>query len=202
MLKINAKVKTRKATLADWESSNPILLAGEEILVELPSGVIKRKIGDGTQHFTSLSYYEEPIIQESKDYADSLLGGETYKDVYSTSENVLGQWVDGRPIYRTVLTFTNPTMSKQWVRRNFTTAEQSSMNIDFYLNVRGMAKCKSASTTATGMWQPVPRICPDAVEEYSIGVGDLAVNVVVVLFGTSYTEVEVMYLILDYVKKS
>lgn len=144
----------------------------------------------------------ESCLQSAKDYADSLLGGETYNDKYSNTESVSGQWVDGRPIYRTVLTFTNPTMSKQWIRRNFTSTEQSAMNIDFYLNIRGMAKCTSASTSATGMWQPVPRICPDAVEEYSIGVGDLDSTVIGVLFGISYTGVETMYLILDYVKRN
>lgn len=206
---LQTRILTKRDALANWTAANPLLLNGEEVLVDLPNnGGIRRKIGDGESLFSSLPYSDEDIyteinnsLQSAKDYADSLLGGETYKDVYSNSESVSGQWVDGRPIYRTVLTFTSPTMSKQWVRRNFTTAEQSSMNIDFYLNVRGMAKCKSESATATGTWQPVPRICPDAVEEYSIGVGDLAANVVGVLFGTSYTEVEVMYLILDYVKK-
>lgn len=203
----NTRIRTKRDTFANWTAANPLLLNGEEVLVDIDNGGTRKKIGDGESQFNSLPYADEYIytkinssLQSAKDYADSLLGGETYNDIYSNNESVSGQWIDGRPIYRKVITFTNPTMSKQWVRRNFTTTEISEMNVDFYLNVRGMAKCTSTSTTATGTWQPVPRICPDAVEEFSIGVGDLKADVVGVLFGTSYTAVEVMYLILDYVK--
>lgn len=164
-------------------------------------------VSDGAWTISDKEIYTEinNVLQQSKDYADSLLGGESYNDKYSTEESVSGQWIDGRPIYRKVVTINSVTFSNNeyWARYYFTTQEVAAMNVDFYTNVRGMVKTTSDVTSAAdNTWQPIPRICPDAIADYSIGVGDLTADTVGVLFGTRYTGAAPIYLILDYVKKS
>lgn len=63
-----------------------------------------------------------------------------------------------------------------------------------------MAYCYSASSTASGSWQPIPRVCPDALTQYSIGFGDLNPTSIGVLFGTSYTGAKI-YFTIEYVKE-
>lgn len=209
---VNTRIQTKRDSFSNWEVNNPVLLDGEEILVDTTNGEIRRKIGDGTTSYNDLPFADESIrtlinntLQDAKDYSDSLIGSEQFAEKYSSTEIVSGQWIDGRPIYRRTLTFSannDISTSKNWVRYYLSSSEQAEMNLDFYINIRGMVKASSVSTTATGSWQPVPRICPDAVEEYSIGLGDLTSTAVGVLFGSSYTAISVMYLTIDYVKKT
>ena len=52
---INVKLKQRIDTESNWSSKNPVLLKGEQGLVE---GTSKYKIGDGTTAWNSLPYYQ------------------------------------------------------------------------------------------------------------------------------------------------
>lgn len=52
---INVKLKQRIDTESNWSSKNPVLLKGEQGLVE---GSSKYKIGDGTTAWNSLPYYQ------------------------------------------------------------------------------------------------------------------------------------------------
>ena len=60
---INARVQTRRDTLANWESENPVLLNGETVIVDTDDG-LRKKTGDGTSVFTSLSYDDENVYAE------------------------------------------------------------------------------------------------------------------------------------------
>lgn len=51
------KIKTRRGTLAQWNSSNPIPADGEPCWV---SDVGRFKVGDGTRHFSQLPYVTLP----------------------------------------------------------------------------------------------------------------------------------------------
>ena len=63
---------------------------------------------------------------------------EIAKEVYSTEEQVVGTWIDGKPIYRKVISLNCPTCSDNGVFADATT-DVSSLNIDFimfkYVNI-------------------------------------------------------------------
>lgn len=58
---------------------------------------------------------------------------------------------------------------------------------------------KTLKTFLLAQWQPIPRVCPDACEEYSIGFGDFTATNIGVLFGNKYTFATI-YLTIEYLK--
>lgn len=59
---LKSRIKTKKDTQANWESANPVLKDGEEILVVCSDGKIRRKIGDGTSSYSSLPYADYGLV--------------------------------------------------------------------------------------------------------------------------------------------
>lgn len=53
---INARQNNKKDTLANWLKTNPILINGELVFVELEDGTIKHKVGNGIAKFSELPY--------------------------------------------------------------------------------------------------------------------------------------------------
>ena len=61
---LNTRIRLKYDTLANWTSNNPVLLAGELAIVEVPNNVdpihnapaILMKVGDGTSTFTELGW--------------------------------------------------------------------------------------------------------------------------------------------------
>jgi hypothetical protein len=51
---VNAKLKNRRDTSANWSAANPILLAGE---MGIESDTGKIKFGDGVTAWNSLNYF-------------------------------------------------------------------------------------------------------------------------------------------------
>lgn len=58
---IQATVKNRTDTAANWTSKNPVLAEGEIIVVQTNAGETRLKIGDGVKTFTQLPYADEQI---------------------------------------------------------------------------------------------------------------------------------------------
>ena len=58
---LNARVQMKKDTAANWEAANPVILAGEFIIVITASGETRFKVGDGTKRYTQLPFTDEPI---------------------------------------------------------------------------------------------------------------------------------------------
>lgn len=61
MTEINARMKHRRDTSANWTSANPVLLNGEIILVDTASGNVRKKIGDGVSKYTQLPFEDESL---------------------------------------------------------------------------------------------------------------------------------------------
>lgn len=59
---LKSRIKTKKDTQANWESANPILKDGEEILVVCSDGKTRRKVGDGTSSYSSLPYADYGLV--------------------------------------------------------------------------------------------------------------------------------------------
>lgn len=58
---IQATVKNRTDTAANWTQKNPVLAEGEIIVVQTNAGETRLKIGDGVKTFTQLPYTDEQI---------------------------------------------------------------------------------------------------------------------------------------------
>lgn len=140
---------------------------------------------------------------------------------YSTDEIAIGTWIDGKTIYKKTIVYTadfsanienNATLEDGTEptdkKTNWTYYTFDEPFIDQYIKIEGIAHCTSESTANkakklgvedTGQWQPIPRVCPDACENYSIGFGDLISEKIGVLFGYLYYTAEI-YLTIEYTK--
>lgn len=58
---IQATLKNRTDTAANWTQKNPVLAEGEIIVVQTSAGETRLKIGDGVKTFTQLPYTDEQI---------------------------------------------------------------------------------------------------------------------------------------------
>ena len=58
----NARVQMKRDTSANWTSNNPVLLYGENIIVDTDGGEVRFKVGNGTSTYTQLPYTDEAII--------------------------------------------------------------------------------------------------------------------------------------------
>lgn len=66
---------------------------------------------------------------------------ENILDIYSTDEIVVGRWIDGKPIYRKVVSTNTSTTANQWV---FIT-EIISNNINNFIKVEGICNINTSS---------------------------------------------------------
>lgn len=111
-------------------------------------------------------------IVQLKDKGDNLypIGVGGY-DVYSTSETIIGKWIDGRPVYRKVLTGTTPNGN--------VSVSHGITNFARILNVCGWVQSGSNGS------QPIQRVLPDALTQYGIGVGDFKSTTFLLQVGTN-----------------
>lgn len=58
---LQARIKLKKDTAANWENRNPVLLEGEQIFVITAAGETRVKVGDGTKTYTQLPFTDEPL---------------------------------------------------------------------------------------------------------------------------------------------
>ena len=106
---------------------------------------------------------------------------------YSTAETVVGTWIDGRPVYRKVLTGTTPNGNIH-VNHGIT-------NFSRILNVYGWVLSGSNGS------QPIQRVLPDAITQYGIGVGDFGSSSFLLQVGTAGDIRSKPYtIVLEYIK--
>lgn len=121
---------------------------------------------------------------------------------FSTDEQRIGTWINGKPIYRKTIVYnvSNLSQTNYWAYYPADTNDTSisSLNIEQYVNVNGITSCTNQSVQ-TESWQPIPRVCPDANENYNIGIGDLNQKRIGVLFGNKYNNATI-YFTIEYTK--
>ena len=61
MSQIDARIRQKRDTAANWTNSNPVLLNGELIVVETSTGAIRLKVGDGVKTFNQLPFLDETL---------------------------------------------------------------------------------------------------------------------------------------------
>ena len=88
---IQATVKNRTDTAANWTQKNPVLAEGEIIVVQTSAGETRLKIGDGVKTFTQLPYIDEQIYNNvvtsvNGETGDVTLPGDFIVNVTSTDD--------------------------------------------------------------------------------------------------------------------
>ena len=88
---LNARVQMKKDTSANWEAANPVILAGEFIIVTTANGETRFKVGDGTKKYTQLPFTDEPL----KNLISGKLGKTEAAAKVQNKLNIFGQEYDG-----------------------------------------------------------------------------------------------------------
>lgn len=85
---IQATVKNRTDTAANWTQKNPVLAEGEIIVVQTNAGETRLKIGDGVKTFTQLPYADEQIYNNVVTSVNGQTGDITMNSVEYTAQTL------------------------------------------------------------------------------------------------------------------
>lgn len=103
---IQATVKNRTDTAANWTSKNPVLAEGEIIVVQTNAGETRLKIGDGVKTFTQLPYTDEQIYNNVVTSVNGQTGdvtldvsGDCIQPDWNQNDDTQPDYVKNRPFY-------------------------------------------------------------------------------------------------------
>lgn len=85
---IQATVKNRTDTAANWTQKNPVLAEGEIIVVQTSAGETRLKIGDGVKTFTQLPYTDEQIYNNVVTSVNGQTGDITMNSIEYTAQTL------------------------------------------------------------------------------------------------------------------
>ena len=114
---------------------------------------------------------------------------------YSTTEQQIGYWTDGKPLYK--ITLSLPTY--QSLPNDHWVGLTHNLGVHEYIKISG-----NLVTTVFGedKTQPIPRVVTDAIAQYGIGYGDLSSNEFRVQMGTNYSNLISGFVVFEYTKNS
>lgn len=69
---IDARIKNKRDTAANWDKNNPVLLNGEIIIVDTFSGEVRTKTGDGVKTYKQLPFDDEAIKAQITSLSNSI----------------------------------------------------------------------------------------------------------------------------------
>lgn len=69
---IDARIKNKRDTAANWDKNNPVLLNGEIIIVDTSSGEVRTKTGDGIKNYKQLPFDDEAIKAQITSLSNSI----------------------------------------------------------------------------------------------------------------------------------
>ena len=97
---VYTRIQTKRDTAANWESKNPVLLNGEEIIVDTSAGEVRKKIGDGKKTYTQLPFTDETLKTSISNKVDKVTGkGLSANDFTNTLLTKLNGIADGANKY-------------------------------------------------------------------------------------------------------
>ena len=101
---IQATVKNRTDTAANWTQKNPVLAEGEIIVVQTSAGETRLKIGDGVKTFTQLPYTDEQIYNNVVTSVNGETGDVTLdipgvQPDWNQNDETQPDYVKNRPFY-------------------------------------------------------------------------------------------------------
>lgn len=91
---------------------------------------------------------------------------------YSTEEQVIGTWINDKPIYRKVVVFKNTFSANTWY--------DLSTNVDFKEIIKADLSFKFAN-----IWKPIP--CAHTSADWESYIGDMKNGTIAVRFGGAFT---------------
>ncbi len=83
MAEFKTRIRGKRDTSANWTAADPVLLDGEEIIVDTEGGDVRKKIGDGVRRYTQLPFSDEKLrtlidgkvaVSQGKGNAGKVLG--------------------------------------------------------------------------------------------------------------------------------
>ena len=77
---LNARVKHKRDTSANWTAADPVLKNGEIIIVDTAEGGTRFKIGDGTKKYTQLPFEDESLRNLLNDKLDKTANVVVYEE--------------------------------------------------------------------------------------------------------------------------
>lgn len=124
--------------------------------------------------------------------------GNIVSENYSTTEHKTNRkWIDGKPIYEISIQFGSGYTSSYVKIINIT-----SLNIDTFIKGYGYADMNV--TSSAEKIQPIPRVVPDNIAGFGIGIGDIdlesATKQLAIQFGNLYYSQNGGYLTIEYTK--
>lgn len=72
----NTRVQIKRDTSSNWTVNNPVLLAGELVIVDTNSGDVRFKVGNGTSHYTELPFQDESILNKFPDVSEYVVAAD------------------------------------------------------------------------------------------------------------------------------
>lgn len=106
---IQATVKNRTDTAANWTQKNPMLAEGEIIVVQTSAGETRLKIGDGVKTFTQLPYIDEQIYNNVVTSVNGQTGdvtldipggaGTLVQSDWNQNDETASDYIKNRPFY-------------------------------------------------------------------------------------------------------
>ena len=127
------------------------------------------------------------VMLNGKQYNTILKG--MSMDNYSTTEHIVGTWIDGRPIYEITLDV-NTTLSS-----GENTLYHSISDLDMCIFITGCCTYNNGSE-----WLILPYVSPDYVSNYSVTIGNVNSSTYKIFVGQMFTSIENIYVTLRYVK--
>lgn len=120
-----------------------------------------------------------------------LSGDGSWKTVgnYSTTEQAIGIWIDGRTIYRKVIAGTTDSSNYESVQHGIT-------NFGAVINIYGYIHAANNES------QPIQRVAPDAISSFGIGVGDIDATRIAFQHPASNYKSRPYAIVMEYIKTS
>lgn len=164
--------------------------SGDDIQLELVNSIpvidssVSTSSTNGIENQAITNYVDDKIGTLSSTLTTSI---DLIKN-YSTTETIIGKWINNKTIYRKVFEINSQTLpNNKWLYIDH------NLGVATYINFWGFV----SSGTNT---QPIPRLVTDAVANWSIGSGDFTTNRVGIQFGTNYSSVDSGFIVLEYTK--
>ena len=106
---IQATIKNKTDTAANWTQKNPMLAEGEIIVVQTSAGETRLKIGDGVKTFTQLPYIDEQIYNNVVTSVNGQTGdvtldipggaGTLVQSDWNQNDETASDYIKNRPFY-------------------------------------------------------------------------------------------------------
>ena len=168
-------------TEEEWLEHFGVDLTGYAKTTEV-SAMLDNEIGDLSELETENKDNTVDAINELKGNIDTL----DERGIYSTTEKVVGVWIDGKPLYRKVINFGSlPNNSQKFVNHNIS-------NLGYVSKLEG-----TAQRTSDGVRFTIPYAGLTATNSISLNGNATSLYIAT---GSDRTSIDVCYITIEYTK--